>query len=315
MVALAQPQTPGTLLAAMRYYDAETARAYITSIKWPDGPCCPKCGSVNVAEIPTRARFRCRERGCRTQFSLITGTIMESTHLRLDQWIAAVWMIANCRNGVSSCEIARTIGCKQQSAWHLLHRVRHILAPETEGQFKGEVEADETFVGGLFKFMSESRRKRAENNGRPNGKSVVHAMKERETGMIRAEVIPAAKLEYVRDAVMENVAEGSTLYTDSARVYDWAAQVYKHETVNHNVEYVRGRCHTNGLENYFNCLRRGLKGTYIKAHHEHLTAYVNEQTYRFNRRKDSDWQRFDRAMRQIVGKRLTYKELTDGSVR
>lgn len=315
MVALSTPKTPATLMQAMRHFTPEVSAAYVQSIKWPDGPCCPKCGSMNVGTIPARVRFQCREKGCRKQFSLTTGTIFEATHLKLDQWLIAAWMVVNCRNGVSSCEIARTIGCKQQSAWHLLHRLRHILTPEVSGMLSGEVEADETFVGGLFKFMSESRRRRAEQNGRPNGKSVVHAMKERGSGLVRAEVIPAARVEFVRDAVMENVEEGSKLYTDSASIYKWAGDVYQHSTVNHAEEYVRGDCHTNGLENYFNCLRRGLKGTYIKAHHEHLSAYVNEQTFRFNHRTLTDWERFECAMQKIVGKRLTYTTLTDGAER
>lgn len=310
-----EKKNPATLLDAMRHFDPDTARAYVAAIKWPDGPCCPKCGSVNVGRIASRNRLQCREKGCRRQFSLISDTIFESTHLRLDQWVMAVWMIVNCRNGVSSCEIARTIGCKQQSAWHLLHRVRHLLVPEDEGQLTGPVESDETFIGGLFKFKSPHRRRRALANGRPNGKSVVHALKDRGTGKVRAEVIPNACAEYVRDAVLENVKEGSTLHTDSARIYDWAGEVYMHKSVNHAVTYVDGDCHTNGLENYFNCLRRGLKGTYIKAHHEHLPAYVNEQTWRFNARTLCDWDRFQGAMRKIVGKRLTYKVLTDGGIR
>jgi transposase-like protein len=306
---------PRNLMEAMRHFDVETATRYVESIKWPECPCCPKCGSVNVGRIVSRARLQCREKGCRKQFSVTTGTIMESTHLKLDQWMVAVWMIANCRNGISSCEIARHVGCKQQTAWHLLHRVRHVLKDEAEGRFTGEVEADEKFVGGLFKFMSESRRHRAMRNGRPNGKSVVHAVKERSTGRVRAEVIPAARVEFVRDAVLEKVEPGAQLYTDSASAYAWAGSVYNHRAVNHAERYVDGPCHTNGLENFFNCLRRGLKGTYIKAHHEHLPAYVDEQVWRFNNRKESEWARFEKAMRGIVGKRLTYSTLTDGATR
>jgi transposase-like protein len=308
-------KNPATLMQAMRHFDPETASRFVESIKWPDGPVCPKCGSVNVGRIVSRNRHQCREKGCRKQFSLTTGTIFESTHLNLDQWCVAVWMIVGCRNGVSSCEIARTIGCKQQSAWHLLHRCRELLQPQNEGQFAGVVEADETFVGGLLKFVSPHRRRRAIAAGRLRDKAVVHAMLERGSGRVRAEVIPAARTEFVRDAVLENVAQGSALYTDSSRVYDWASVTYAHKTVNHAIEYVKGPVHTNSLENYFNCLRRGLKGTYIRATPEHLPAYVNEQTFRFNNRKLSEWERFESAMRAIVGKRLTYSELTDGATR
>ena len=162
---VAPVEIPQTLMEAMRHFTPEVAERYVAAIKWPEGPCCPKCGSVNVVSMPTRARMhRCREKECRKQFSIITGTIMESTHLRLDQWMVAVWMIVSCRNGVSSHEIARTIGCKQLSAWHLLHRVRHVLAQEPDGQFgtkDGVVEADWTYVGGLLKNMNYERRQRA----------------------------------------------------------------------------------------------------------------------------------------------------------
>lgn len=302
-------------MEAVRYFsDLDRAEDYIKSIKWPNGPVCPGCGSQNVGHIASRRRYQCREKGCRKQFSLATGTIMESTHLRLDQWCVAAWMLINCRNGVSSCEIARTIGCKQQSAWHLLHRLRALFTQEYTEKFRGLCESDETFIGGLFKFMSAERRERARQRGQ-KGKAVVHAIKERRSGMVRAEVIPAARTEYVRDAVLEHVKTGSRLYTDESMVYDWADSCYIHRTVNHQERYVQGTVHTNGCENFFNCLRRACKGTYIKPTAEHLPSYVDEAVFRFNIRHESEWARFDTAMRRIVGKRLTYSELTDGATR
>ncbi len=305
---------PQTLLAAMRHFTPEVAQAFVASIKWPDGPACPTCGSVNIGKIASRARFQCREKGCRKQFSLTTGTIMEGTHLRLDQWIAGVWMLVNCRNGVSSCEIARTIGCKQQSAWHLLHRARHILQDENGDQVVGECEADATHVGGLFKFMHHARREKARRRGN-KGKTIVHAIKDRGTGRVRAEVIDSESTEMVMDTILENVQEGSTVYTDEGRAYCWVGQVYDHGTVNHDYEYVNGKAHTNGCENFFNCLRRACKGTYIKPMPEHLGAYVDEAVFRFNVRELNEWARFEKAMRRIVGKRLTYATLTDGAKR
>jgi transposase-like protein len=315
-----EKKNPRTLLEAMRHFDPETAQAYIEAIKWPDGPCCPKCGSIKVGRIVSRNRLQCRERECRCQFSLMTGTIFEATHLRLDQWIAAVWMIANCRNGVSSCEIARTIGCKQQSAWHLLHRIRHILQQdkrEQMGQRFGVVESDTTYVGGEFKFMSYERRERARKSERPHDKSVVHAIRERRSGKVRAAVVPNPPKNFVRHDIVENVAPFARVYTDSARSYGWLPEVgYRHESVNHNaLEYARGTVHVNGCENFFNCLRRTIGGCYIATSPDHLHAYVDEQVWRFNVRELSDWERFDKAMRLIVGKRLTYSELTGGSVR
>jgi transposase-like protein len=305
---------PATLVQAVRHFDADTAYAYVESIKAPNGHACPKCGSVNVGTIKGRRLWQCREKGCRKQFSLTAGTIMEGTHLRLEDWCVAVWMIISCRNGVSSCEIARTIGCKQQSAWHLLHRVRHILKAEHAGQLCGEVESDETFVGGLAKYMHAD--KRAEIKWNPRfGKAVVHALFERHSGDVRAQVIPGAVRKHLRPAVEANVEPGSRLYTDAAWAYRFAHEQYIHQWVNHMERYVEGSVHTNSLENYFSCLRRSIKGTYVAVEPEHLEAYVDEQSYRFNVRHESEWERFDGAMRMIVGKRLTYKVLTDGATR
>lgn len=306
-------------MEAMRHFTSEVAEQYIASIKWPTGPVCPKCGSVNVGRIASRPRMhQCREKGCRKQFSLITGTIMEATHLRADQWLVAVWMIVGCRNGVSSHEIARTIGCKQLSAWHLLHRVRCVLAEKPEGLMgeKGAVcEADWTYVGGILKFMSHKRRQRARQS-KHYGKAIVHAIKERRSGMVRASVIPTPGRKQIRGQLRQHVAPKARLYTDEAAVYTgWADLQYQHKQVQHWWTYVEGTVHTNGCENFFNCLRRALKGTYIRATPKHLEAYVQEQVYRFNHRKQSEWERFDAAMRLIVGKRLTYAALTGGAVR
>lgn len=306
-------------MEAVRYFDFETAREYIRSIVWPDGPVCPKCGSVDVAQLGARQLYQCRD--CRKQTSLIAGTIMAGTHLRLDQWCLAAWMIVNCRNGVSSCEIARNIDCKQQSAWHLLHRLRHVIQQSHTGKLGdrgGVVEADGTFVGGILKFMSHERRERARKSGLPYGNKVaVHALKDRRTGMVRAKVFDTETFHPERQEIIDNVAYGARLYTDAHTAYKWAeGSVFRHQSVNHSaLEYVRGTVHTNGCENFFNCLRRGIKGTYIKPTPAHLPAYVDEQVFRFNHRDESEWARFDAAMRLIVGKRLTYAALTDGAKR
>lgn len=315
MVAL--KKNPNTLLQAVRHFDPDTAESYVKGIKWPGGACCPECGSVNVGEIKSRRRYQCREKGCRKQFSLLTGTIFEGTHLRLDQWIMAVWMIVNCRNGVSSCEIARTIGCKQQSAWHLLHRVRHCLQHAASEKLTGTIEVDATLVGGLTKNMPLKRRMKQGPGPRAN-KTVVHAMRERQTGQVRAGVVANEAGSEMREVVTKNVEVGSMLHTDSSPAYTWAkAEGYYHASVNHSAgEYVRdGEITVNGCENFFNCLRRALKGTYIRPAGGHLGAYVDEAVFRFNVRQESEWDRFEAAMRLVVGKRLTYSELTNGATR
>ncbi len=287
-------------------------------IKWPDGPCCPQCGSVNVGYIQSRRRHQCREKGCRKQFSVLTGTIFEGTHLRLDQWVVAVWMIVNCRNGVSSCEIARTIGCKQQSAWHLLHRVRYCLQQDGD-RFTGTVEADATFVGGIVKNMNLTRRRQIQRRGPRTNKTIVHAVRERASGQVRADVIADESGETLREVISRRVEPRTYLHTDASPSYGWASKPfseYPRSSVNHaREEYVRDNVHVNGCENFFNCLRRAVKGTYIRPTPDHLASYVDEAVFRFNIRKYSEWERFEAAMRLVVGKRLTYSELTDGATR
>ncbi len=260
MVAINQNKVPNTLMAAVQYFTPERAREYVRAIKWPNGPVCETCGSVNVGEIKSRARFQCRD--CRKQFSLTTGTIFESTHLPLEKWCVAVWMILNCRNGVSSCEIARTIGCKQQSAWHVLHRVRAIVAQCHDDKLSGTIEADATVVGGLLKNMHAN--KRAENRGVGKGKNktIVHAVRERTTGNVRANVIGDETTESLRGMIEMHVEPGSRLSTDAWPAYRRLQDNYDHQYVSHmDGEYVRGDVHTNGCENFFNCLRRSTHPT------------------------------------------------------
>lgn len=315
VVALKKPQT---LIQAVRYFDPETAELYLKSIKWPDGPCCPQCGSVSVGSIKSRRRYQCREKGCRKQFSVLTGTIFEGTHLGLDKWVVAIWMIVNCRNGVSSCEIARTIGCKQQSAWHLLHRVRHCLQQASD-RLSGTVEADATYVGGIVKNMNKTRRREVRSRGAWSNKTTVHAVRERASGQVRADVIGDETGETIRGVISRRVEPRSYLHTDASPSYGWASRPfseYPRSAVNHaRDEYVRDNVHVNGCENFFNCLRRAVKGTYVRPAPEHLGAYVDEAVFRFNVRNETEWDRFDAAMRLAVGKRLTYSKLTGGAIR
>gem|GEM_PF-2413240 len=200
-------QIPQTLMQAARHFvDPDVAEAYIASKKWPDGPCCPECGSINVGHIKSSNRHQCRVKGCRTQFSLTTGSI-------------------------------------------------------------------------------------------------------------RASVIPRATTPHIRQILLASVETGSGLYTDESSIYHWARSVYRHRSVNHQTEYVDGDVHVNGCENFFACLRRAVKGTYIRPTRDHLGAYVDEAVYRFNVRRETEWDRFNAAMGKIAGKRMTYSELTGGKAR
>ena len=303
-------------MAAMGYFsDPQRCEAYLASIKWPNGPVCPCCGSSNMGHIKSRNRYQCRS--CRKQCSLKTGTIFESSPLSLSQWFAAAWMLASCRNGISSCEIARTIGCKQQSAWHVLHRLRSVVKPGGERQLRGVVESDETFVGGNLKNMHRSKRRKIKNAppvfGQQYGNhmTIVHAFLER-GGEVRARVIPRIKHGEMQAHARKHIERGSFVYTDAHQVYKGLESDFVHRWVSHMYEYVRGNVHTNSLEGFFSCLRRAIHGTYVAVDPGHLERYVDEQAYRYTYRKDSEWARFDRLMHRVIGKRLKYSDLTDG---
>jgi transposase-like protein len=313
---------PVTLQQAIVYFsDPDRAFRYATELRWPDAKInCPRCGSDQHSFVKTRRIWFCK--GCKQQFSVKVGTIFEDSALGLDKWMTAVWMIVNAKNGVSSYEIARSIGVTQKSAWFMLHRIREAMRNgsfvKMGGSDQGPVEIDETFVGPNPQRMHASRRLKLQKaiTQRTN-KVAVMGMLDRETRQVRANVIPNVKRETLQNAILNNLEGGSTIYTDQFSGYDRlpAAKEFIHETVNHMEEYVRGEVHTQGIENFWALLKRTLRGTYVAVEPFHLDRYVSEQVFRFNNRatKDnplSDSDRFALAMMQISGKRLTYSNLT-----
>ncbi len=316
MIQNAPSNEPQTLVDAVRFFaDPQHCHDYLMDLKWPGGDlCCIECGSTNVGQIKSRRLFQCREKGCRRQFSLKTNTIFQDSPLGLDKWLVAVWMIANCRNGVSSCEIARTLGIKQQSAWHVLHRVREAMKPRFNRRLQGAVETDETWVGGLVKHMHKDKARSVMARSGYKGKALVQLFLER-GGEVRGQVIPKLTKRHVQPGIHENVEAGSKLYTDSGSMYKGLDAHYDREWVNHMFEYARGSVHINSCENFFCLLRRGLKGTYVAVRPDHLEAYVDEQAFRYSWRKESDWTRFDRLMHRVLGERLPYSQLTGGKKR
>ncbi len=304
---------PQSLLEAVRYFsDLDVCHKYMDKIKWPDGkPACPKCGGENIGNIASRRMYQCKTKGCRKQFSVKVGTIFEDSPLGLDKWFVAVWMIANCKNGASSCELARAIQVTQKSAWHMLHRVRLAMKTNSFVKIKGEVESDETFIGGENKKRSLRSRRRI--GGGPVGKTAVQGLLER-GGEIRCTVARNTGGKVLKGFVRENVEPGAKVYTDENPSYRGLNETFLHEAVNHIVTYVQGRVHTNGLENFWSLLKRTLGGTYVAVAPFHLDRYLDEQTFRFNRRKGTDATRFLEVMLSTVGKRLQYKELTSSTV-
>jgi len=303
-------ETPHTLQQAIIFFsDADRCFEYAKELRWADGViACPRCGSDKNSFVKTRRLWLCK--GCKKQFTVKVGTVMEDSPIGLDKWMAAMWMLANCKNGVSSYEIHRNLGVTQKTAWFLLHRIRTAMTDET-GKIGGNgapVEIDETFVGG--KVINMHKHKRVESNAKGGNKAVVFGMLER-GGRVKARVIADRKRQQIEPAMTDGINHGADIITDEFSTYHFTSDAYNREIVNHAVEYVNGHVHTNGIENFWSLLKRGLKGTYISVEPFHLDAYVAEQVFRYNNRKDSDDStRFQSVMSSVAGKRLTYGELT-----
>jgi len=310
---------PKTLQEAMVYFsDPQRAFDYAVKLRWPGGKVvCPRCGSAKHSFIKTRRIWFCYD--CKKQFTVKVKTIMEDSPIGLDKWMAAFWMLANSKNGISSHELGRALGVTQTSAWFMLQRIREVMKGKKNTRKLGggpgsELEADETFVGGLSKNMHRSRRLRVQQEdigGVFVGKTIVQGILDRDLRDVRAKVVPNVKRETLQNEVLNNVRYGSTVYTDDAIGYDKLHYRFVHDVVNHAERYVNGRVHTNGMENFWSLLKRTLRGTYVAVEPFHLDRYVDEQVFRFNNRKNkTDADRFALAMSQVAGKRLTYNELT-----
>ena len=268
-------ENPKTLQQAIQFFgDYENCRQFMIAVRWEDGKVrCPYCDSDRVTYLEKARLYRCYGRHPRQKFSLKIGTVFEDSPIGLDKWLPAVWLLVNCKNGVSSYEIHRALGVTQKTAWFMLHRIR--LATKTFnvhqiGGDGGEVEVDETFVGGRVQNMHRERRVRYERQRGSVGKTVVQGLLDRETREIRAKVVPDVKRETLQAEILKEVGFGATVYTDNAVMYDKMHERYVHEVVNKVDGYVRGRVHTNGLENFWSLLKRGLNGTYVAVEPFHL---------------------------------------------
>jgi transposase-like protein len=320
---------PKSLQEAIQYFaDPNNCIDYLANRRWKDSVAvCPTCGSREVSFVPSRRVWQCKTRHPKCQFSIKVGTIFEDSAIGLDKWLTAMWMLANCRNGVSSWEIHRTVKVTQKSAWFMLQRIRFAMQSGSSKKFGGpgsEVEADECFVGGKAKNMHASRRaqfkaaRESSMAGDANlvNKSAVWGVLDRKQRKVRATVVPKVNRESLQVAVLNQVEHGSKLYTDEASVYRSLPKEYTHEFVNHLERYVDGQVHTNGLENFWSLTKRTLSGTYVSVESFHLHRYLDETMFRYNNRIDdngrklTDAERFSLAVSQIIGKRLTYAEVT-----
>jgi transposase-like protein len=303
---------PQSLQEAILFFsDQENCLNYLVGRRpeWKDGVVCPKCGSKKVSFLKNQLRWQCSARHPKRQFSVKVGTIFEDSPLGLDKWLPAMWLILNCKNGISSLEIHRALKVTQKTAWFMLHRIRLAQQGKQGGKLGGEVEIDETFIGGKARNMHKSKRDRVISGTGGKDKEIVLGMLER-GGNVRVMHIENRRKAELQAHVREHVEAGAAIFTDELLSYDGLNGDFKHQVINHAVEYANGNVHTNGMENFWSLVKRQLHGTYISVEPFHLFRYIDEQAFRFNNRKMTDAERLDIGVREIVGKRLTYAELT-----
>ena len=308
---MATEQEPKTLLEAVNYFtDQDNCLSYLAARRWPNGVVvCPRCGSTDVGFIASRRVWQCKTRHSLAQFSIKVGTIFEDSPLGLDKWLPALWMIGNDKNGISSWELHRALGVTQKTAWFMLHRIRLAMQDDlTGGKLGGEVEVDETFIGGKARNMHKDKRAEKIVGRGPGNKAIVAAVLER-GGKVRAKVIGTRRKGDLQKLVRENVEVGSSVYSDALKSYEGLGNDFTHQVIDHAQAYVDGQVHTNGMENFWSLLKRGINGTYVSVEPFHLFRYVDSEAFRFNTRKLTDGERFKEVAKGISGKRLTYKAL------
>ena len=315
-----ETEFPKTLQAAIKHFaDPDVALKFMATIRWPNGVKCPRCGSEKVSFTAKRRVWTCECCPNRRQFSIKVGTIMEDSPIPLDKWLVGMWLVISAKNGISSYELHRTLGITQKSAWFLGHRVRLALQSGSFEKMSGEIESDETYIGGKARSMNAKQRGRAAGRIGTGGmgKAIVMGLLERgktdKSSKVKVKHVPNAKRHTVQGEIRQHVTAGSQVFTDALRSYNGLGADYVHEAIDHAKAYVRGKCHTNGLENFWCLLKRGIRGTYVSVEPFHLFRYLDEQAFRFNEREMTDSERFLKAIPQIIGRRLTYRSLT-GSV-
>src|SRR6266481_4503613 len=292
-------ETPDTLRDAVIWFaDFDHCRQFMMELRWPDGVVkCPQCGATRLTWLARQRVWKCYEGHERPTFSLKTGTIFEDSPIALEKWLVAAWLIVSCKNGISSYELHRGLKVTQKTAWFMNHRIRLGMQ---EGGFNlsGEVEVDETFIGGKARNMHADKRAEKIHGRGPEGKAIVFGLLDRETGKVRTSVVGSRRKEHLHREIRQNVAPGSELMTDALKSYDGLESEYAHKVIDHAEAYVDGNVHTNRLENFWSLLKRTIKGTYVSVEPFHLFRYLDEQSFRYNERERTDAGRF---LKGIIG--------------
>jgi transposase-like protein len=308
-------KAPKTFLEAVRYFsDPQACLEFLVALRWPNGVKCPQCGSKKVTFLANAKLWKCRNAHRKQKFSVKVGTIFEDSPIGLDKWFPAMWLAANCKNGISSYELHRCLGVTQKTAWFMLQRIRLAMQKGITGKFRGKVEADETYIGAKARYMHKDRRTGVGHAGLK--KTAVQGILKRTTpnqiSQVVLKVVPNTRRPELCANVRQQVARGSTVCTDALMSYDDLEKDYDRRVIDHAISYAEGHVHTNGLENFWSLLKRALHGTYVNVEPFHLFRYLDEQAFRFNERTENDSGRFVKALRGITGKGLRYAKLIGG---
>lgn len=293
-----------------RFPDEESARVYMESRLWPHGPRCPQCGGSALTSRPN-GFYRCNPCGKYT-FSVREGTIFGRSKIALNKWVYAMYLVVTARKGISSLQLAKEIGVTQKTAWFMLQRLREACGGIDMDKLRGEVEIDETFVGGLEGNKHEHKKLKAARGS--VGKTPVIGMRERGgKGRTKALVLDGMDRDTVQNLIHANVEAGSQLYTDEFGAYnDLDGLFFRHDTVNHSAkEFVRGAAHTNGIESVWAVFKRGVYGVWHHVSPKHLGRYVDEAAFRLNSGNVAIHtnKRLDAFVDAVAGKRITYAEV------